>query len=183
MNGNDENNIEQANRCYTYISVTLLLEILHLPVLHPLLDPLLVLLRGGGAAGVQRVVGPVHGGGLLGEGAHPAVHLSGGVAAHGGQHLGLVVSVLGEEWVNGLVTHGRVQFVSDALLPISIVRRFVILKASNEVVSWSELTEVGEPGVGVSEGGSADDIIMTIILIFILALGVRMRLFVLEPMS
>ena len=67
VNGNDENNIEQANRCYTYISVTLLLEILHLPVLHPLLDPLLVLLRGGGAAGVQRVVGPVHGGGLLGE--------------------------------------------------------------------------------------------------------------------
>ena len=57
---NDEHNIKPANRCYVYISVTLLLEILHVPVLHPLLDPLLVLLRCGGAAGVQRVVGPVH---------------------------------------------------------------------------------------------------------------------------
>ena len=95
-----------GNQCYVYISVALLLEILESPVLHLLLDPLLVLLRGGGAAGVQRVVGPVHVGGLLGEVAHPAVLPGAGVAAHGGQHLGFVVSVLGKERVNGLVTHG-----------------------------------------------------------------------------
>ena len=91
--------------------------------------------------------------------------------------------MLGKEWVNGLVAHGRMQFVSAPIFPISIVRQFVILilKASNLVISWSELTEVGEPGVGVSEGGSADDVIMTIILFLILTLGVRMTAAMLEP--
>ena len=165
------------------ISVTLLLKILHLPVLHPLLDPLLVLLRGGGAAGVQRVVGPVHVGGLLGEVAHPAVLPGAGVAAHGGQHLGLVVSMLGKERVNGLITHGWVQFVSGALLSISIVIVILILKACNVVIGWSKLTKVSVARVGVSEGDSADDVIMTIVLVFILTLGVGMTAAILEPVS
>ena len=179
---NDEHNIEMGNQWYVYISVTLLLEILHLPVLHPLLDPLLVLLRGGGAAGVQRVVGPVHVGGLLGEVAHPAVLPGGGVAAHGGQHLGLVVSMLGKERIKGLVTHGWMKLMNTSILAITVV--IVILKASDQMISWSKLTEVtemGEASVGVSEGDSADDVIVTIILFFILTLGVGLAVAVLEP--
>ena len=166
--------------CCRYINVTLLLEILHVPVLHLLLDPLLVLVRGGGAAGVQRVVGPVHVGGLLGEVAHPAVLPGGGVAAHGGQHLGLVVSMLGKERVKGLVTHGWMELVNASILAITVV--IVILKASDQMISWSKLTEVGVAGVGVSEGNGADDVIMTIVL-FILTLGVGMTAAVLEPVS
>ena len=92
------------------------------------------------------------------------------------------MSVLGKEGVNGLVTHRRVQLVSGALLPVSIVIVIIILKASDQMISWSKLTEVGEAGVGVSEGNGADDVIMTIVL-FILTLGVGMTAAVLEPVS
>ena len=71
--------------------------------------------------------------------------------------------------------------MSASILAITIV--IVILKASNQMISWSKLTEVGVAGVGVSEGGSADDVIMTIILLFILTLGIRMTAAVLEPVA
>ena len=181
--------------CCRYINVTLLLEILHVPVLHLLLDSLLVLVRGGGAAGVQHVVGQVHGGGLLREEAHPAV-LPGG-----GQHLGLVSSMLGKERVDGLVAHGGGQLVCGVIasearqrrvsvqcsitviiifFAVVIIILLVILETSNVAVSWSKLTEGTVAGVGVSGGHSVDDaIIMTVL--FILTLGVGLAVAVLEP--
>ena len=91
--------------------------------------------------------------------------------------------MLGKERVNGLITHGWVQFVSGALLSISIVIVILILKACNVVIGWSKLTKVSVARVGVSEGDSADDVIMTIVLVFILTLGVRMTAAILEPVS
>ena len=90
--------------------------------------------------------------------------------------------MLGKERVKGLVTHGWMKLMSAPILAITIVI-IVILKACDQMIGWSKLTEVGVAGVGVSEGGSADDVIMSIILIFILALGVRIRFAVLEPVS
>ena len=91
------------------------------------------------------------------------------------------MSMLGKERVKGLVTHGWMELVNTSILAITVV--IVILKASDQMISWSKLTEVGKAGVGVSEGDRADDVIMTIVLIFFLTLGVRMTAAMLEPVS
>ena len=90
--------------------------------------------------------------------------------------------MLGKERVKGLVTHGWMKFMSAPILAITNVI-IVILKACDQMIGWSKLTKVSVARVGVSEGDSADDVIMTIVLVFILTLGVRMTAAILEPVS